>query len=129
MYRATSTLLVIVLTAVAGCAGTGALLGPEAAQGIDGLVLLGPMCPVQQAGDSCPDQPYQAWLDVLDSAGRQVTRIRSDASGHFRVGLAPGGYLVHPESGNPLPRASDEQVNVARGAYTSVTVTFDTGIR
>lgn len=129
MNKATSIFVAAVLVALGGCRGSAVVLGPGAAQGIDGLVLLGPMCPVQQQPDSCPDQPYEAWLDVRDGTGRQLTRIQSDTSGHFRVGLVPGSYILHPESGNPLPRASDQQVEVAAGAYTSVTVTFDTGIR
>jgi hypothetical protein len=126
MYRATSTAL---LFALSGCAGSSLVLGPRAAQGIDGQVLLGPMCPVQQVGNPCPDQPYQAWIDVRDSGGSQITRVQSGTDGHFRVGLAPGSYVLHPESGNPLPRASNQQVEVVAGTYTSVTISFDTGIR
>ena len=91
--------------------------------------MLGPMCPVAQVSDPCPDQPYQAWIDIDDAGGRHVTRIQSDTEGAFRVGLEPGSYLLHPESGDPLPRASDRQVDVAAGAYTAVTIDFDTGIR
>jgi hypothetical protein len=119
----------LALTALFGCGGSSALLGPDALQGIDGQVLLGPMCPVQQASDPCPDQPYQAWIDVLDHGGATVTRVHSGSDGRFHVGLTPGGYVLHPESGNPLPRATDQQVEVAAGSYTRVTVSFDTGIR
>lgn len=129
MHRATSAALVLVLAALSGCAGSSLVLGPGATQGIEGLVLLGPMCPVQQVGNPCPDVPYQAWIDVRDSGGGQVTRVRSDTDGHFKVGLVSGTYVLHPESGNPLPRASDQQVKVAAGTYTSVTISFDTGIR
>ena len=123
--------LLAVLSAglLAACSNSSALLGPDAAQGIDGLVLLGPMCPVAQPGDPCPDQPYQAWIDILDAGGKNVTRLQSGTDGRFRVGLEPGTYVVHPESGDPLPRASDQQVEVTGGTYTSVTVSFDTGIR
>lgn len=124
-----SLLLTTALVAVTACTTSSALLGPDAPQGIEGQVMLGPMCPVAQVNDPCPDQPYQAWMDIRDADGRNVTRIQSDADGHFRVGLESGSYMLHPESGNPLPRASDQQVDVAAGVYTAVTVDFDTGIR
>ena len=117
------------LAAVMGCAASSSLLGPDAPQGIEGRVLLGPMCPVAQVDNPCPDQPYQAWIDIADAGGKHVTRIQSDTEGSFRVGLEPGSYVMHPESGNPLPRASDQQVDVATGVYTAVTIAFDTGIR
>ena len=126
---ATLVVAVAALLGAAACSGTSALLGPDAPQGIEGLVLLGPMCPVSQPDNPCPDQPYQAWIDVRDAGGGNVTRVRSDANGRFRVGLEAGSYVLHPESGDPLPRAADQQVDVKPGAYTSVTVSFDTGIR
>lgn len=107
----------------------GLLLGMDAPQGISGRVVLGPMCPVSYPGNPCPDQPYEAELHVLDSKGGAVTRIRSGADGTFRIGLRPGTYVLHPESGNPLPIAPDQTVVVPEGAYVSVTVSFDTGIR
>lgn len=130
MHRTAPAFIVLGIAALVGCHGSSSiLLGPDAAQGIDGQVLLGPMCPVQQAGDSCPDQPYQAWITVLTDKGGSVTRVRSGTDGRFRVGLAPGTYVLHPESGDPLPRASDQSVGVTAGRYAEVTVSFDTGIR
>ncbi|HET8671634.1 MAG TPA: hypothetical protein VFM05_13735, partial [Candidatus Saccharimonadales bacterium] len=32
--------------------------------GIEGQVMIGPMCPVVQPGQECPDQTYQATLTV-----------------------------------------------------------------
>lgn len=45
------------------------------------------------------------------------------------MGLRPGRYMLVPESGDPFPRASEQEVVVAVGVYTEVTVSFDTGIR
>jgi hypothetical protein len=123
-----ASILSATLAAAMGCASS-SLLGPEAPQGIEGQVMLGPMCPVAQVSDPCPDQPYQAWIDIHDAGGKYVTRFQSDTDGRFRVGLEPGSYVLHPESGNPLPRASDQQVDVAAGVYTAVIIDFDTGIR
>ena len=74
--RLGTRLALAVLLLLAAC-GSADLLGPSAPQGIDGLVLLGPQCPVQGPGNACPDLPYQAWIDVRSSGGGSVTRIRS----------------------------------------------------
>ena len=97
--------------------------------GIEGQVLLGPMCPVVQQGQDCPDQPYQATLTLFSRNGVQVTQIQSDAQGRFQVSLVPGEYILHPESPNGLPFASDQSFVVETGRYTQITVHYDSGIR
>lgn len=114
---------------VAACDGGSSLLGPGAPQGVEGQVLLGPLCPVQMEGDPCPDRPYQAWIRVLAGDGGRLTRVRSGEDGQFRVGLEPGRYTLQPESGDPLPRAAEQAVVVTAGRYEEVTIRFDTGIR
>lgn len=121
-------LIVLLPLLVLACA-TSDLLGPEAAQGIEGTVLLGPQCPVQHQDDPCPDRPYQARIEIHRAGGGFVTRIRSDESGRFRVGLRPGGYVLHPESGDPFPWASRQEVTVVPNVFTEVAIHFDTGIR
>lgn len=111
-----------------GC-GSSDLLGPEALQGIDGMVLLGPQCPVMSLENPCPDLPYQAWIVIRRPTGGVVTRVRSEADGHFRVGLRPGRYVLDPESGDPFPVATEQEATVVEGVYTEVVVSFDTGIR
>lgn len=107
----------------------GALLGPDAPQGIDGVALRGPVCPVVTQDEACEDQPHQAWIQILDGDGRRVARIRTDQEGRFRVGLVPGSYTLVPESGDPFPVASPQDVVVTAGVFTDVVVHFDTGIR
>ena len=119
--------LVMVLT-LANC-DSDVLLGPDAAQGIEGTVLLGPLCPVATPDDPCPDQPYQTTIDVLDRSQNRVTTVESGADGTFRVGLEPGLYILVPEQGNPLPSAPEKVVNVQAGEWVSVTINYDTGIR
>lgn len=114
---------------VATACGSSDLLGPDAPQGIDGMVLLGPLCPVQTLDDPCPDRPFQAWIKVKGMEGRTVGRTRSGEDGRFRIGLRPGSYVLHPESGDPFPIATEMDVEVERGVYTDVTIHFDTGIR
>jgi hypothetical protein len=97
--------------------------------GLEGQVLLGPMCPVVQSGQECPDQPYQATLTVKSLDGLQITQFQTDAQGRFRVSLVPGQYILHPESPNGIPFAEDQSFRVETGRYTKITVYYDSGIR
>jgi hypothetical protein len=97
--------------------------------GIEGQVLLGPMCPVVQQGQECPDQPYEATLTVTSQNGVQIAQFQSDAQGLFQVSLVPGAYILHPESPDGLPFAGDQSFMVETGSYTQITVHYDSGIR
>ena len=97
--------------------------------GIEGQVLLGPMCPVVQQGQECPDQPYQATLTVKSLDGVQITQFQTDEQGRFQVPLVPGQYILHPESPNGLPFAGDQSFVVETGKFTQLTVNYDSGIR
>lgn len=118
----------LVFLGVTLACGSDDVLGPDARQGIAGVVLIGPQCPVQSVDNPCPDLPYQAWIDVRNSSGT-VTRIRSGADGRFRVGLRPGLYTLEPEAGEPFPSAQAQDVEVLSDEYSDVTISFDTGIR
>ena len=120
--------VMVLCLALVGC-GSDLLLGPDAAQGIDAIALLGPNCPVFSEADPCPDTPFQAWIDILDNRGDMVARVRTDETGRFHLGLKPGQYRVVGESGDPFPSGGEEDVAVTAGMWTSVTVHFDTGIR
>ena len=105
---------------------------PAADSGIEGRVVTGPTCPgPAREGADCPDRPYEASITILDQRGRPVTRLRTDATGRFRVPLAPGIYTLDPEpSGSrPYPFAKEQAVTVTAGQFTHVRITYDTGIR
>jgi hypothetical protein len=121
-------LIALLAVALAAC-GPSDLLGPDAEQGIEGIALRGPMCPVQSADDPCPDQPHQAGITIRNAGGSVVARLVTGVDGRFRVGLRPGHYVLEPESGHPFPVASEQEVDVTAGSYTDVGVSFDTGIR
>lgn len=97
--------------------------------GIEGQVLIGPMCPVLQQGQECPDQPYQATLTVNNPSGMQIARFQTDEQGRFKVPLVPGDYVLHPESPDGIPFASEQTFSVQTGQYTQLTVHYDSGIR
>ncbi len=96
----------LVLLGFTAC-GSSDLLGPDAEQGIEGIALLGPICPVQSQDDPCPDQPHEAWVTVRN-AGGTVTRFRTGEDGRFRIGLRPGRYTLDPQSGDPFPIATEQ---------------------
>ena len=99
--------------------------------GISGKVLVGPMCPVVIEGQECPDQPYQATITVKNLSGRVIIQFQSDEQGNFNIPLAPGEYLLHPETPKdaPLPFAEEQRFTVQQCEYTRLIVQYDSGIR
>lgn len=97
--------------------------------GIEGNVTIGPTCPVIQANNPCPDEPYQAAITILNTNQQKVTQFQTDANGYFHVALAPGEYTLHPESPNVMPHANDIPFTVKAGEFTKVDVAYDSGIR
>ncbi len=103
----------------------------RAVSGIDGLVTLGPLCPVARVDQPCPDKPYEAVLVVLTAAGQAVTTVKSDAAGRFTLQLEPGRYVIEPQlsSTSRLPFAAPVDVTVPSSGRAAVTIAYDTGIR
>jgi hypothetical protein len=97
--------------------------------GIEGIVTIGPMCPVMQANVPCPDQPYQATLTVLATSGKKVAQFQTDEKGYFRFNLASGDYVLHPESPNVMPSAADIPFTVDEHEFTLLEISYDSGIR
>jgi hypothetical protein len=100
-------------------------------QGIRGLVLLGPNCPVEQEGVPCPDSPYQVELTVTNPEGTRVVKTFSSlADGTFEVTLPAGEYAIRSTAPGGFPYcATDQPVMVSAGRMTETTVFCDTGIR
>jgi hypothetical protein len=95
---------------------------------VSGRVLLGPTCPVQRAGQSC-ERGYQATIAVFTKPRhRLIKKFRSGTDGRFSVRLAPGRYTLSGTN-RGLPRATPVKVTVRPHRFTSVIITFDTGIR
>ena len=97
--------------------------------GVEGQALIGPMCPVMQIGNPCPDKPFQATITVLDKSRRKVIDFQSDAQGNFKVGLKPGTYILVPASTNAMTRAPEQTVTVIEGQFIRVAIHYDSGIR
>jgi hypothetical protein len=104
---------------------------PDASSGAFGSVTRGPMCPVVQQGQLCPDQPYEALIVVEDNSGNEVARTTSGLDGLYQVALAPGTYTLIPQkpADSILPVASNVQVEVTVGQWVVADISYDTGIR
>jgi len=111
--------------------GESATSTPIASSGIEGHVTKGPTCPgpVRIGATDCQDQPYQANITILDEKDNQITQFQTDSVGYFKLSLNPGTYIIHPESGKPLPIAADQTVFVVDGKFSQVTIQYDTGMR
>lgn len=96
--------------------------------GINGLVTIGPISPVEQPGVP-NDAPYQATIVVKNDDGDAVATVESDADGRFTVNLDAGIYVLEPQSSGQLPFAQPQEVTVEPHRYTEVTVPYDSGIR
>src|SRR5512135_3507416 len=99
--------------------------------GVEGQVFIGPTCPVVQINNPCPDKTYQDTLTILNPAGRKVLKFTTDAEGRFQVSLAPGNYILHPETpaGQPMPFGRELPFSVIDGQFTQLKVIYDSGIR
>ncbi len=125
----------LVLLAVVGFVAVLAVrtsTGLPSDSGAGGLVLLGPLRPVEQVGGPPNERPYEAAVRI-ERAGSDdvVATARSGADGRFRVALAPGRYIVvggTPGSFVP-PIARPLEITVVAHRFTAVTLRFDTGIR
>ncbi|MFE1747876.1 carboxypeptidase-like regulatory domain-containing protein [Coleofasciculus sp. H7-2] len=103
--------------------------GTRTSSGIEGQVLIGPVCPVQRIGDDCADRPFQASITVLNQRGQIVTRIKTDGQGKFQIKLKPGKYTIRPESPGVLPRAAEQTITVTGRKFAPIQITYDSGIR
>lgn len=130
---ALATVLALV---IAGCdeIGVPGFETPSSPSGIQGMVVLGPTCPVEStpgANDPVPCvTPYSAQLVILDGENAVAARVTSGVDGAFVIDLPPGDYIVAPATGtDSYPIANPVSVTVVPGQYAPVEINYDTGIR
>lgn len=100
--------------------------------GIQGTITIGPTCPVERIppDPACADKAYQATVKIETADGsKQISQFTANADGKFKVNLNPGDYLLVPQSGGAYPRAQTVAVRVLNDQYSTVIITFDSGIR
>jgi len=126
----TKYIFLLVFLLVSGCSTYLIPTSTSVDSGIDGQVTIGPTCPVVQINNPCPDKPYQATLTVLTASNhRKIIQFKTDANGYFRIALAPGDYILHPESPNVMPHAAEIPFTVTDHQFTLLNVSYDSGIR
>jgi hypothetical protein len=125
LLAAAVSLTCLLAVAFAGC---GAKPAPSDS-GVQGHVSIGPVSPVEQPGVT-NDKPYAATLRItLASGGNVVSETMSAADGSYKVALAPGSYVLEPVAGSPLPTAQPQAFTVVAHSFTTVDVSYDSGIR
>lgn len=100
--------------------------------GINGTVVQGPLSPVERPGVPNAGPLAGASIRIASPSGLTVAMVTSDGEGHFKVDLAAGTYAVEPLTfeGRALPSPGEAvTATVVAGAYTSITLQYDTGIR
>ena len=125
-----STIAVALIVGLVSCAKS-ATPGGTPSSGIQGIVTVGPQCPVVQAESPCPDTPFKGKVQVSQSGKGVLAQVQADAIGGYRFALAPGTYVVEPVlpgSGGP-PTALPRTVVVHADAFTQADLSVDTGIR
>ena len=103
--------------------------GPTATRtsgsGVDGKVVAGPTCPVEQAGHPCPPRPVTDATITASPGGKTAS---SDSDGSFTLPLTPGTYTLTTSSRSVM-HCADQKVTVEAHRYTTITIDCDTGIR
>jgi hypothetical protein len=105
------------------------LVASDGDTGVQGVVSIGPVCPVQHIDTPCPDKGFQTEVIALRAAGGEAGRTRTDADGRFVLPLPPGDYELTEDIATTLPRPTRVPVHVTAGTWTAVQITLDSGIR
>jgi hypothetical protein len=102
----------------------------SAPSGIEGIVLLGPLCPVERADSPCPDKPIASEISVTAASGQGFADGRSGADGRYRIDLPPGVYTVTARGiGQSLQVGKAVSVTVRSSEFTHLDLMVDSGIR
>jgi hypothetical protein len=123
-------LLAALVAMMASCGGTDA---PSSSgnSGIEGRVMIGPLCAAEQQGSPCPAEPYEAELQIVRAGTNDVVSdVRSDSDGRFSVSVPPGRYIIRSAEGETsIPSLKPVAVTVPADDFAQAQVVFDSGIR
>ena len=100
---------------------------------INGILSIGPICPVEREGVPCP-VPAEAYrarpIVVYDLDGNEITRITaSTVDGTFMIEVSAGTYDVSVVSASVIENISPQRVIVGADSDVSIRFDVDTGIR
>ena len=126
-------LLSVAILMVFALVGCGPAQLSTYSSGIMGIVMIGPITPVESQGQT-NEKPFAEATIIVKNAetNQEITRINVNSDGTFKQDLSPGKYILEPISSNSqggLPYADKVNVSVSDGKYTEVTIIFDSGIR
>jgi hypothetical protein len=126
-------LALVVLAAFLGSCGTrsdGGSDGGSNAQGVRGVVVAGPQCPVESAESPCPPEPLTDFVVQILRGGDVVAQVATDADGRFSADVDAGTYSIRPAPGQQgFVSAKPVRAVVRSGSFSDVTLYVDTGIR
>ena len=131
MRYAIIALPVIVVLAVLFVALQGTS-GEKAMSGIEGRIVLAPICPVEQIppDPACAPVPYETTVTVSKSGTERIlATVATDKQGYFSINLVPGMYVLTPKGGSVLPSCNEVVVEVFPDLFAYTDISCDTGIR
>jgi hypothetical protein len=113
------------------CPNTGVVPPQPKKTGINGVVTLGPTCPVEKPNDpNCAPKPYATSINIMKTGTKEIFKtVQTDANGKFTVDLPQNKYDLQAVGGAVLPRCGMVSVIVRSTEYAKVEISCDSGIR
>ena len=99
---------------------------------LNGVVTLGPVCPVEPvpADPNCAPKPYSTTVVLTDpSTNKEIARTKSTSAGAYSFVVAPGDYILTAIGGSMFPRCPSLSATVVKNSSVKVNISCDTGIR
>lgn len=101
--------------------------------GVEGVVTIGPTCPVVKEGDlSCADKPYSTTIEVINIGSIKssiFSSVESDKEGNYKLMLPPGEYTLQSNIGNTMPSCESKNIIIEPSKIIKVNISCDSGIR
>jgi hypothetical protein len=92
--------------ALASCGSASTTTSTTNSATVTGRVLVGPTCPVEQAGHPCPPRLVAATATARDTKDRLVTSTQSGRDGTYQLRVPSGTYTLNAETPqHPYPVA------------------------
>ncbi len=97
--------------------------------GIEGVITVSPARPGPQREGMPSKAPVADTTFVVKQEDKTIASFKTDATGHFRVALPPGHYIVSREGPNAAIGRWHFEIDVAAGKMATVDWTADSGMR